>query len=43
MLDCYPFIGVIYQHGTSCLVMEVLFHHLDLLAIIDGRFGFSKN
>jgi len=29
-----------YQHG--CLVMEVLFRHLDLLAIIDGRFGFPK-
>ena len=40
----YPFIGVIlsYQHGSSCLVMEVLFHLLDLLAIIDGRVGFSK-
>jgi len=31
-----------YQHGSSCLVMEVLFHLLDLLASIDGRFGFSK-
>ncbi len=31
-----------YQYGSSCLVMVVLFHHLDLLAIIDGRFGFQN-